>query len=93
MNYLYKQFCNFSLQNYPIQSRSKRVTFNAEDSTFIWSFVDLIASTDHVKGESSELLAVKDPEVGAFVRQCLTSVVANVGTGSKCFKKEIYRLP
>ena len=36
------QFCIFSLQNYPIQSRSyqiikgkERVTFSAEDNTFI----------------------------------------------------------
>ena len=55
------------------------MTFSAENNTFIWSFGDLIASTDHVKGKSLEVLAVKDPEVGAFLRRhSLTSVVAKV---------------
>ena len=48
----------------------------------------MIASTDHVKGKSFEVLAVKDPEVGAFVRRYgSTSVVAKVRTERKCFKK------
>ena len=55
------------------------MTFSAENNTFIWSFGDLTASADHVKGKSLEVLAVKDPEVGAFVRRySLTSVVAKV---------------
>ena len=55
------------------------MTFSAENNTFIWSFGDLIASTDHVKGKSLEVLAVKDPEVRAFVRRhSLTLVVAKV---------------
>ena len=38
--------------------------------------------------ESSEVLAVKDAEVGVFVRWYgLTSVVAKVPTERKCFKK------
>ena len=54
----------------------------------MWSFGDLIASTDHVKGKPFEVLAVKDPEVGAFVRRYgSTSVVAKVRTERKCFKK------
>ena len=43
------------------------MTFSAENNTFIWSFADLIALRDHVKGKSLVVLAVKDPEVGAFV--------------------------
>ena len=57
----------------------ERVTFSAGNKTFIWSFGDLIASADHAKGKSLKVLAVKDPEVGAFVwRYSLTSVVAKV---------------
>ena len=54
-----------------------------------WSkFVDLIASTDHVKKKSIEFLAAKDPEVGAFLRRYgLTSVVAKLRTCRKCFKR------
>ena len=36
-------------------------------NTFIWSFGDLTASTDHVKGKSLEVLIVKDPEEDAFI--------------------------
>ena len=55
------------------------MTFSAENNTFIWSFGDLIASTGHVKEKSLEVLAVKDPEVGALVRRySLTSVFAKV---------------
>ena len=72
------QFRNFSPQNCH-SKRKEIVTFIAENNTFIWSFVDLIASTDHVKGKPLEVLAVKDPEVGAFVRRySLTSVVVKV---------------
>ena len=61
----------------------------AEDNTFIWiKFVDLIASTDHVKGKSIEVLNAKDLEVDAFVRRYgLTSVVAKVRTDRKCFRR------
>ena len=49
--------------------RKERVTFSAEDSTLIWSkFRNLIASTDHVKRKSVEVLGAKEPEVGAFIR-------------------------
>ena len=66
----------------------EKVIFTAEDNTFIWSFGDLIVSTDHVKGKSLEVLAVKDPEVGAFVRQYgSTSVVAKILTEKEYFKK------
>ena len=66
--------------------RKERAIFSAEDNTFIWSFGDSIASTDHVKGKSVEVLAVKDAEVGAFARRyALTSVLANVRTERKCF--------
>ena len=63
----------------------ERVTFRAEDNTFIWSkFGNLIASTDLIV----EVIASKDPEVGAFVqRYGLTSVVAKVRTERKTFKK------
>ena len=71
----------FTLNN----SKKKEIaTFSADTNTFIWSFRDLIASTDHVKGKSLEVLAVKvgaevGPEVGAFVRRySLTPVVAKV---------------
>ena len=48
----------------------------------------MIASADHVKGMSLEVLAVKGPEVGAFLRRYgSTSVVAKVRTETKCFKK------
>ena len=48
----------------------------------------MIASTDLVKGKPVEVLAAKDPEVGAFVRRYgLTSVVAKVRTDRKSFKK------
>ena len=61
----------------------------AEDNTFIWiKFVDLIASTDHVKGKSIEVLKANDLEVDAFVRRYgLTSVVAKVRTDRKCFRR------
>ena len=49
----------------------------------------MIASADHVKGKFSEVLAVKDREIGAFVRRYnLTSLVAEVRTNRECFKKE-----
>ena len=55
------------------------MTFSAENNTFIWSFGDLIASTDHVKGKALQVSAVEDPEVDAFVRRySLTSAVAKV---------------
>ena len=64
------------------------MTFSAENNTFIWSFGDLIAST-YMKGKSLEVLAVKDPEVGVFVRRySLTPFVAKVLKKRKCFKKE-----
>ena len=45
-------------------------------------------STDHVKGKSLEVLSVKDPEVGAFVRRYgSTSVVAKIRTEKIYFKK------
>ena len=67
--------------------RKKRVTYSAENNTFIWNFGDLIASTDHVKGKSLEVLAVKDLEVGAFVRRdSLTSVI----DGKKMFQEGKY---
>ena len=74
-----------------ISSNSKRkesVTFNAENNIFIWSFGELSASTDYVKGKPLEVLAVKDPEAGAFVRRySLMSVFTIVRTEEKCFKK------
>ena len=49
----------------------------------------MIVSTDHVKGMSLEVLAVKVPEVGAFVRQYgSTLVVAKILTEKEYFKKE-----
>ena len=68
--------------------RKERVTFSAEDNHFIWRFGDLIASKDHIKGKSLEVLAVKDSEVGAFfLGYGLTLVVAKVRTETKRFKK------
>ena len=49
----------------------------------------MIASTDHAKGKFSEVLAVKDREIGAFVRRySLTSLVSEVRTKRECFKNE-----
>ena len=58
-------------------------------NTLIWSkFGDLIASIDYVKRRSIEVLAVKDPEVGAFAcRYGLMLVIAKVWTERKSFKK------
>ena len=61
---------------------------SAEDNTLIWSFGNLIASTDHMKRKSLEVLAVQDPEVGAVLRRyASTSVVAKVRKERKCFMK------
>ena len=97
------QFCNFSLQNYPTQSSSHQITSRGRKELFslltitlsFESFGDLIVSTDHVKGKSLEVLAVKDPEVGAFVwRYGSTSVVAKIRTEKKNIsRREIYKLP
>ena len=47
----------------------------------------MIASRDHVKGKSLEVLAVKNPEVRTFTRRYgLMSVVKK----RKCFKKGKY---
>ena len=68
--------------------RKKRVTFNATNNTFIWSFGDWHGSTNHVKGKPLECLAVKDPQVGAFVRRhILTLVFVIVRVEKKCFQK------
>ena len=49
----------------------------------------MIASTDLVKEKPVEVVASKDPEVGACVGQYdLTSVVAKVRTKRKSFKEE-----
>ena len=96
LNYLYKliSFGNNSIFQFFSSelSDSKSLTSNnskrKENNTFIWSFGDLIASADHVKGNSLQVLAVKDTEVGVFVRRySLTSVVAKVSMERKCFKK------
>ena len=43
----------------------------------------------HVKGKPLEVLAVKDPEVSAFVRRCsLTSVFAVVRTEKNVSRRE-----
>ena len=61
---------------------------SAEDNTLIWSFGDLIALTDHMKRKSLDVLAVQDPEVGAFLRRyASTSVIAKVRKERKCFMK------
>ena len=64
-------------------------TFSAEDNSFISrKFGHFIASTDSVKRKSIKLFAVKDPEVSAFIWwHDLTSVVAQVKTEQKRFKK------
>ena len=51
----------------------------------------MIVSTDHVKGKSLEVLAVKDPEFGAFVRRYgSTPVVAKIRTEKKIFQEGKY---
>ena len=70
--------------------KKENVTFSAEKNTFIWSLGNLVASTDHVKGKPLEVSAVKDPELGAFVRRYhLTSFVAKLWMERKFFKKGI----